>query len=369
MAEASDVSKNQKPERVRSESNSGKKIEVGILLEPEVASHNGKGPQDAEMAEGAGILVRGRMSFRSFHSSRRRNWDEDMVYSMNDRPVLFEEMISAEQNTASSGREKLEAPEGAFDTQDNDSEYDTDDSEAMRDFYRNITLSQQRNAAIMNELNDEPDDLVNRFLRFRGQGDIIDMLMWDLQLDGDESNSQTTYPIGELRTTECLVCFSMTSLNLRPCCAFPVCNSCLETYFHTQVSEAVVKIPCPNTDCPQKVHRDEILARLNVTMKVKFNQFLVDANKEPHRKTCPRCSSVMTIDLLLLHEPMAKKFGVRVECADCGLDWCFPCQAPWHEAMKCKEYRRGDKLVRAWAQERPHGQFNAQKCPKCKVGF
>lgn len=365
MAEASDESRNQKSERVRSESNGGRKFEVGILLEPEAANHNSKGLQDPEgVAEGAGIFVRGRMSFRSYHSRppRRRNWDEDMVYTMQDQPTSMDDTIS------SSGLEKLEPPEGTVDSQDNDSDYDTDEAEAMRDFYRHITLSQQRNATLMNELNDEPDDFLNRILRFRGQADIIDMLMWDLQLDGDESNSQTTYPSGEPRTTECLVCFSVTSLNLRPCCAFPVCNSCLETYFHGQVSEAIVKISCPNTDCPQKVHRDEILARLNVAMKVKFNQFLVDANKEPHRKTCPRCSGIMTIDLELLREPMAKKFGLRVECADCGLDWCFPCQAPWHEAMKCKEYRRGDKLVKAWAQERPHGQFNAQKCPKCKVG-
>ena len=54
-------------------------------------------------------------------------------------------------------------------------------------------------------------------------------------------------------------------------------------------------------------------------------------------------------------------------CPECFLVWCFPCQAPWHEAVTCKEFRRGDKLLLRWAQQHVHGQANAQKCPKCKV--
>ena len=39
----------------------------------------------------------------------------------------------------------------------------------------------------------------------------------------------------------------------------------------------------------------------------------------------------------------------------------------WHEGVNCKEYKKGDKLLRHWASEIEHGQRNAQKCPKCKV--
>ena len=57
----------------------------------------------------------------------------------------------------------------------------------------------------------------------------------------------------------------------------------------------------------------------------------------------------------------------KVVCPECFLVWCFPCQAPWHEAVTCKEFRRGDKLLLKWAQQHVHGQANAQRCPKCKV--
>lgn len=57
----------------------------------------------------------------------------------------------------------------------------------------------------------------------------------------------------------------------------------------------------------------------------------------------------------------------QIQCSKCELVWCFRCHAPWHEGLKCREYRKGDKLLRNWASVVEHGQRNAQKCPNCKV--
>ena len=57
-----------------------------------------------------------------------------------------------------------------------------------------------------------------------------------------------------------------------------------------------VKMGCPNSDCERFVHRDEIMVRLSGPIKDKFFRFLVDANKEAHIKTCPKCSTVTTLD-------------------------------------------------------------------------
>ena len=65
--------------------------------------------------------------------------------------------------------------------------------------------------------------------------------------------------------------------------------------------------------------------------------------------------------------PWGKGRGLRVECSECDLIWCFRCQAPWHNDVRCKDYQRGDRLVKQWAKQLHHGQVNAQKCPKCKV--
>lgn len=58
---------------------------------------------------------------------------------------------------------------------------------------------------------------------------------------------------------------------------------------------------------------------------------------------------------------------VQIQCPSCQFVWCFKCHSPWHEGVNCKEYKKGDKLLRHWANEIEHGQRNAQKCPKCKV--
>ena len=58
---------------------------------------------------------------------------------------------------------------------------------------------------------------------------------------------------------------------------------------------------------------------------------------------------------------------MQIQCPTCQFVWCFKCHSPWHEGVNCKEYKKGDKLLRHWASEIEHGQRNAQKCPKCKV--
>lgn len=58
---------------------------------------------------------------------------------------------------------------------------------------------------------------------------------------------------------------------------------------------------------------------------------------------------------------------IQIQCPSCQFVWCFKCHSPWHEGVNCKEYKKGDKLLRHWANEIEHGQRNAQKCPKCKV--
>jgi hypothetical protein len=52
---------------------------------------------------------------------------------------------------------------------------------------------------------------------------------------------------------------------------------------------------------------------------------------------------------------------------ECNLIWCFQCHSPWHDGIQCKEFRRGDRMLKKWAQEVHYGQHNAQQCPCCKV--
>jgi len=192
----------------------------------------------------------------------------------------------------------------------------------------------------------------------------------------------------------CHVCFDTVHLHLRPCCRLAVCDPCIHAYVEMQLlSNGNVRIGCPNPDCRSPVYHDEIRLVLasNPELRDRYDRWIVDLNEDPGRKTCPRCCRVTDLDdamqavsvstLSLTSQPTVAvpseasdrkstilKNGLKVKCVECQLDWCFSCQAPWHDGLTCKQYRTGDVLLKNWARERLRpGERNAQRCPNCKV--
>ena len=170
------------------------------------------------------------------------------------------------------------------------------------------------------------------------------------------------YAMGELRHSECSVCLEMHPLHVRACCEYAACDDCLARYYAVQVASACVRVQC--VGCDAYVPRDELIARLDDDSKRQFGRFLVDANRDPCVKTCPRCGETTHVDSDVLRRRPER---LRVTCPACRHDWCFPCQAPWHEGATCRQYRKGDRQLRIWARQHQGGQVNARKCPKCKV--
>lgn len=170
---------------------------------------------------------------------------------------------------------------------------------------------------------------------------------------------------------ECQVCFDSVRLTVRPCCQKAVCDSCLQQYVETQISEnGNIRIECPNPDCKSQMFSDEIrsILRTKPELRDRYDRWIVDLNGDPNRKTCPRCCHITELDPAALSDRKVYKYGLKKECTECHLEWCFPCHSPWHEGMSCKKYRTGDILLRNWAREHIRfGECNAQQCPKCKV--
>ncbi|KAH9491939.1 hypothetical protein Btru_026837 [Bulinus truncatus] len=175
------------------------------------------------------------------------------------------------------------------------------------------------------------------------------------------------YPHRALLYMDCSVCLVKSYLRRRVCCDFQICHDCMTAYVSTKVNEAKVEIECPNDKCNVLVHRDEINERLPSELKDKFVKFLIDANADPCQKTCPACSKGYTVDPEFVSKKKKLKYGLKVTCQQCFLVWCFLCQAPYHTEVTCKQYRKGNKMVKKWAKERNGGQSNAQKCPKCGI--
>ena len=221
------------------------------------------------------------------------------------------------------------------------------------------------------EEHDEQEDVLNQVRRIlqRAQEQL------DEEPDEEENDHENQLKIlsqvlGQpwyQSTRYCEICLDMKGMFLRPCCLRPVCDECMLQYLTTRVESALVVVECPMSKCQQLISRDEINARLPMETRVKFQRFLIDLNKEANKKTCPRCSDVMTIDADLVKKPKFHKTPYAVDCPTCYLKWCFPCHAPWHEGLTCKQYRKGDCLLRSWARQQVQGQVNARRCPSCKV--
>jgi len=179
-------------------------------------------------------------------------------------------------------------------------------------------------------------------------------------------------PVAVQPTLQCLVCLEQNvrpELDCRPCCRQPVCRTCLERHARSKLELGVVRIDCPVPACDSHVQVGE-LARLDPQLAILYNRRLVDANSDPHRKTCPNCGLVTELSpsqLKDLDGRSARK--LVISCTACQFQWCFRCHCPQHPRRRCDDNRaNSDVLLHEWAQaQHEPGTPRAQQCPCCKV--
>ncbi|KAJ7401356.1 ring finger protein 217 [Pitangus sulphuratus] len=133
-----------------------------------------------------------------------------------------------------------------------------------------------------------------------------------------------------------------------------------------QLGQADIK--CPITECSEHLDETTVLYNLPHDDIIKYKYFLELSRIDSSTKPCPQCKHFTTFRRRG-HIPTPAKLEnkYKIQCPSCQFVWCFKCHSPWHEGVNCKEYKKGDKLLRHWANEIEHGQRNAQKCPKCKI--
>ena len=172
--------------------------------------------------------------------------------------------------------------------------------------------------------------------------------------------------------SQCGICYEPDLQNVLRCCRGVVCNSCISQHVATQLlGNGRLQIPCPFTNCTSMLDVDLVrhfLSDSDDDLLSKYNRWIVAIdNQSPHCKTCPRCCRVTEVDPVSL-KSSGKKYGLVVDCVDCGLEWCFQCQSPSHDGVTCRQYRQEEVKLDCWArQRRQDGGRNAQRCPKCKV--
>ncbi|XP_021245213.1 tumor protein D53 isoform X6 [Numida meleagris] len=173
---------------------------------------------------------------------------------------------------------------------------------------------------------------------------------------------------GPLLVLSCRVCLEEKPVKPLSCCKKAVCEECLKRYLSSQVQLGQADIKCPITECSEHLDETTVLYNLPHEDIIKYKYFLELSRIDSSTKPCPQCKHFTTFRRRG-HIPTPAKLEnkYKIQCPSCQFVWCFKCHSPWHEGVNCKEYKKGDKLLRHWANEIEHGQRNAQKCPKCKI--
>ncbi|XP_013372113.1 PREDICTED: probable E3 ubiquitin-protein ligase RNF217, partial [Chinchilla lanigera] len=175
-------------------------------------------------------------------------------------------------------------------------------------------------------------------------------------------------PLAPLTVLLCRVCLEDKPIEPLPCCKKAVCAECLRIYLSAQVQLGQVEIKCPITECFEFLEERTVVYNLTHEDSIKYKYFVELGRIDSSTKPCPQCTHFTTFKRKgHLPTPSRSESKYKVQCPACQFVWCFKCHSPWHEGVNCKEYRKGDKLLRHWASEIEHGQRNAQKCPKCKI--
>ncbi|OQR68707.1 IBR domain containing protein-like [Tropilaelaps mercedesae] len=173
-----------------------------------------------------------------------------------------------------------------------------------------------------------------------------------LRTMADATNEAALSPenVGEA-VQVCDVCLTETnSMEVRSCCGAKICLPCFEEYLDGRVMAGTTRIECVNCDRPVAAH---------IVLRVLTRNGRLRARDEFARllrgdKKCPRCQLIL-----------AKFEGAS--CPQCGLSWCFRCEAT-HEGVSCDLFSAAYRSqLRSWAKSMSEGQWNAQKCPRCKV--
>ncbi|PAA70295.1 hypothetical protein BOX15_Mlig021995g1, partial [Macrostomum lignano] len=171
-------------------------------------------------------------------------------------------------------------------------------------------------------------------------------------------------PLGDLCIgLVCDICLACVSTFARPCCAKIYCARCLTAYALETMRQAQTTVGCPNLLCDKIMPQAEVMCRLPSDERWRYQRFLDNSRANgPLRKTCPGCACPTELSAKAWRRPL------QVECSSCGLVWCFPCHAPMHRGVTCRQFRASDQELMAWSKRcdaAQGAQRNARQCPGC----
>ncbi|KAI7799490.1 probable E3 ubiquitin-protein ligase RNF217 [Triplophysa rosa] len=189
---------------------------------------------------------------------------------------------------------------------------------------------------------------------------VSDLMMSELNNSYNANNSFSV-------VLTCRICLDDRHIMPLHCCKKAVCEECLKRYVSSQVHLGRPDLVCPITECSGFLEESLVISHLSSEELTKYKYFLELSRLDSSTKPCPQCSLFTSLKGHGQQTSTKTEHKYKIQCATCQFVWCFKCHSPWHEGLKCRDYKKGDKLLRNWASVIEHGQRNAQKCPRCKI--
>nr|AAI54341.1 Si:ch211-208c9.4 protein [Danio rerio] len=187
----------------------------------------------------------------------------------------------------------------------------------------------------------------------------------DLMVSGIHSSYNADNSLSVVLT--CRICLDDKQIMPLHCCKKAVCEECLKRYIISQVHVGRAHLVCPITECSGFLEENLVISHLTSEELAKYKYFLELSQLDSSTKPCPQCSLFTSLRGRSQQSSTKSEHKYKIQCTKCQFVWCFKCHSPWHEGLKCRDYRKGDKLLRHWASVIERGQRNAQKCPRCKI--
>ncbi|KAG4974855.1 hypothetical protein AAZX31_11G202100 [Glycine max] len=127
-------------------------------------------------------------------------------------------------------------------------------------------------------------------------------------------------------------------------CNHPFCTHCISKHVATQMHQNILKVMCPNPNCPVELKPEYFHNILASEVIVRWETVRCESLIVGLEKTyCPfkDCSVLLVND--------GEKDVISAECPSCHRLFCARCKVPWHGIMSCEEFqeieRSKDEIV------------------------
>ncbi|KAF0911428.1 hypothetical protein E2562_008303 [Oryza meyeriana var. granulata] len=184
--------------------------------------------------------------------------------------------------------------------------------------------------------------------------------------DGPSESTRKRRKRGRFKCSICMEKVQASEQFLVSFCAHAFCNGCIGAYVAAKVSENVAVIGCPDPECEEGfVEMDTCRDIIPPELFDRWSVSLCELALGEKKYYCPfkDCS------VLLIHDNDGTEKKIReTECPHCHRMFCARCRVPWHDGIKCKEFRKlGDdeKGEEDLMFKKLAGKKKWQRCPNC----